>query len=75
MNTQTIKWPLERILFAMAGSMTLISALLAATVSPLARRRMEIAPGTARPRHRNSKPAKNSVIRSVACDKRQPAAG
>ena len=34
MNTQTAKWPLERILFAMAGSMTLISALLAATVSP-----------------------------------------
>ena len=28
------KWPLERVLFAMAGSVTLISALLAAVVSP-----------------------------------------
>mgnify|MGYP006286715857 FL=1 len=27
-------WPLERILFAMAGTMTLVSALLAAFVSP-----------------------------------------
>ena len=27
-------WPLERVLFALAGSMTLLSALLAATVSP-----------------------------------------
>ena len=27
------RWPLERILFALAGSMTLLSALLAATVS------------------------------------------
>jgi hypothetical protein len=27
-------WPLERILFALAGTMTLLSALLAATVSP-----------------------------------------
>ena len=27
------RWPLERLLFALAGSMTLISALLAATVS------------------------------------------
>ena len=27
-------WPLERVLFAMAGTMTLLSALLAATVSP-----------------------------------------
>ena len=27
-------WPLERVLFAMAGTMTLISALLAAVVSP-----------------------------------------
>ncbi len=27
-------WPLERVLFAMAGTVTLISALLAATVSP-----------------------------------------
>lgn len=28
------RWPLERILFAMAGTMTLLSALLAAIVSP-----------------------------------------
>jgi hypothetical protein len=27
-------WPLERVLFALAGSMTLVSALLAAVVSP-----------------------------------------
>jgi hypothetical protein len=27
-------WPLERVLFALAGSVTLISALLAAVVSP-----------------------------------------
>lgn len=27
-------WPLERVLFALAGTMTLASALLAATVSP-----------------------------------------
>jgi hypothetical protein len=27
-------WPLERILFALAGTMTLVSALLAAIVSP-----------------------------------------
>jgi Zn-dependent protease len=27
-------WPLERILFALAGTMTLLSALLAATISP-----------------------------------------
>jgi hypothetical protein len=27
-------WPLERVLFALAGSMTLASALLAALVSP-----------------------------------------
>jgi hypothetical protein len=27
-------WPLERALFAMAGTMTLLSALLAAVVSP-----------------------------------------
>jgi hypothetical protein len=27
-------WPLERVLFALAGTMTLVSALLAATVSP-----------------------------------------
>ena len=28
------RWPLERVLFALAGSMTLISALLAALISP-----------------------------------------
>ena len=28
------RWPLERVLFALAGSMTLVSALLAALVSP-----------------------------------------
>ncbi len=28
------RWPLERVLFAMAGTMTLLSALLAAVVSP-----------------------------------------
>jgi len=28
------RWPLERVLFALAGSMTLLSALLAAVVSP-----------------------------------------
>lgn len=27
-------WPLERVLFAMAGTVTLLSALLAATLSP-----------------------------------------
>jgi hypothetical protein len=27
-------WPLERVLFALAGTMTLLSALLAVTVSP-----------------------------------------
>lgn len=27
-------WPLERVLFALAGTMTLVSALLAAAVSP-----------------------------------------
>ena len=27
-------WPVERVLFALAGSVTLISAVLAATVSP-----------------------------------------
>ena len=32
--TQPSSWPLERVLFALAGSMTLLSALLAATVSP-----------------------------------------
>jgi len=29
-----IGWPLERVLFAMAGTVTLVSALLAAVVSP-----------------------------------------
>jgi hypothetical protein len=28
------RWPLERVLFALAGTMTLLSALLAALVSP-----------------------------------------
>jgi hypothetical protein len=28
------RWPLERILFALAGSMTLVSVVLAVTVSP-----------------------------------------
>lgn len=30
----TGRWPLERVLFAMAGTVTLLSALLAAVVSP-----------------------------------------
>ena len=30
----TTGWPLERVLFAMAGSVTLLSALLVALVSP-----------------------------------------
>jgi len=30
----TSRWPLERVLFALAGTMTLLSALLAALVSP-----------------------------------------
>jgi hypothetical protein len=30
----TAGWPLERILFAMAGTVTLVSAALAATVTP-----------------------------------------
>jgi hypothetical protein len=36
MNTTTkvSKWPLERVLFAMAGTMSLLSALLVAVVSP-----------------------------------------
>lgn len=33
-STTASRWPLERVLFAMAGSMTLISAALAALVSP-----------------------------------------
>jgi hypothetical protein len=32
--TMASRWPLERLLFAIGGSMTLLSALLAATVSP-----------------------------------------
>jgi hypothetical protein len=32
--TTPIRWPLERVLFALAGTMTLLSATLAATVSP-----------------------------------------
>lgn len=28
------RWPLERVLFALAGTMVLLSALLAATISP-----------------------------------------
>lgn len=31
--TRQSQWPLERVLFALAGTVTLISALLAATVS------------------------------------------
>ncbi len=33
-STARASWPLERVLFALAGTMTLLSALLAATVSP-----------------------------------------
>jgi hypothetical protein len=33
-RTDDPRWPLERVLFALAGSMTLISALLAALISP-----------------------------------------
>ena len=33
-SSSTKSWPLERVLFAMAGSVTLLSALLAAAVSP-----------------------------------------
>lgn len=32
--TETPRWPLERALFAMAGTVTLVSAALAALVSP-----------------------------------------
>ena len=34
MNAARTRWPLERALFALAGTVTLLSALLAATVSP-----------------------------------------
>lgn len=33
-STSHLRWPLERVLFALAGTVTLISAALAATVSP-----------------------------------------
>jgi hypothetical protein len=33
-STPRPRWPLERALFALAGTMTLLSATLAATVSP-----------------------------------------
>lgn len=33
-QTTKTQWPLERVLFALAGSMTLVSALLASAVSP-----------------------------------------
>ena len=34
LQAHTIRWPLERVLFALAGTVTLLSAGLAATVSP-----------------------------------------
>ena len=34
MDTKTSQWPLERVLFAMAGTMAIVSALLVAVVSP-----------------------------------------
>lgn len=34
MNSSSKKWPLERVLFMLAGTMTLLSALLSAFVSP-----------------------------------------
>jgi hypothetical protein len=33
-RTSPTRWPLERVLFALAGSVTLLSAVLAALVSP-----------------------------------------
>jgi hypothetical protein len=33
-RASSVGWPLERVLFAMAGTVTLLSALLAAAVSP-----------------------------------------
>lgn len=33
-TTRSNKWPLERVLFAMAGTVTLLSVLLAVLVSP-----------------------------------------
>ena len=32
-NNKTTRWPLERVLFALAGTVTLLSAMLAAAVS------------------------------------------
>jgi hypothetical protein len=34
LNDPSQRWPLERVLFALAGTMTLLSATLAALVSP-----------------------------------------
>ena len=34
MSKKSSKWPLERVLFAMAGSMAILSAVLVAVVSP-----------------------------------------
>jgi hypothetical protein len=34
MNTKSSQWPLERVLFAIAGTMAIVSALLVAIVSP-----------------------------------------
>ena len=33
-STASLRWPLERVLFALAGTVTLLSAALAAIVSP-----------------------------------------
>ncbi len=33
-QTRTVRWPLERILFALAGTVTLLSVALVALVSP-----------------------------------------
>lgn len=33
-TTRPTRWPLERVLFTMAGTVTIVSALLAALVSP-----------------------------------------
>ena len=33
LQSETDRWPLERVLFALAGTVTLLSAVLAATVS------------------------------------------
>ncbi len=34
LTTRSTRWPLERVLFAMAGTVALLSAVLSATVSP-----------------------------------------